>query len=225
MPELNFQAIETAPATDDAGTKGAKKGRKSKKKTEELTLPPAPKKFVHRDRIEQVWTDLKLEFKDGFYTINDRGVEKEKGVVAYADFHGITEVRIPFEKIKGLFRTQYVSDMQAEHPLILASMYTVYFEPVENYSVAFAYVDEEQFNILDTMLGSRVTRCYTYHDMADNKRGYTFDHQDFPSLEEQEKYRREHLGLTVERRQEYVELEQDTPEVQLETAASEEVIS
>lgn len=203
VPELNFTAIDTTAPEEDAGSK-PKKGRKHKQKAaEEMTVPNVPRRIPHRDLVEQIWTDLKLEQKDGFYCITNRDIE-EKGVVAYADCGGRTEVRLPFDKIKGLFRIQYVSDMQADTPLILASMYMVYFEPVEGYSVAFAYVDEGQFNTLNAMLGPKVTRSYTYHDLADNKRGYTFDHEDFPSKEEQAKYLQQ-CAPVIERKEEYVE--------------------
>lgn len=219
LPELSFGPIaaETAPPAADAGSKKKAKAAESKaeapaepkgkkgKARPEMTVPQV-RTIAHRDRVEEIWSDLRLETNNGFYAVIDKGAVKDKGVIAYADMMGKTvECRVPFENIKGIMRRQWVSDMQATEPLILASDYMLYNES----PVAFGWITEAQFNTLDVMFGPRIARTYTYHDLADSKRGYTFAHQDFPSLEEQEEYRLASLR-SIQRKKE-VEPEKEEP--------------
>lgn len=168
---------------------------KRRKKAEEQPIVPQ-RQVVIPDRTEQIWEDMQLSVKDGFYEVVDQSQVRERGVIGIAQSAvGEKEYRIPLDSIKGLYRTQYVSDIHAADPIILAQLFMVYTsEPV-----TFAYINAEQFEALDKMLSSRVPRCYTYHDLADGKRGYTFNFPEFPSLKDLEEYRRSYTP--VQRRQ------------------------
>jgi hypothetical protein len=194
IPAKGRKKARAASTEDTEATKP--KARAPKSVPPPVLTVPSVRKSSPPDAIKQIWAELILEKKEGFYEVSDKGGSREKGVVGVVDtITGEAEQRVPLDKIKGLFRIQYVSDLQATSPLILASLYHVYHDG----PYTFAHLTEEQFNALDVMVGRQITRCYTYHDMADRKRGYTFDHQDFPSLEEQENYRASTSGRSVQR--------------------------
>lgn len=205
------KAENAVPAKPVEETKAPDKSKKAKPPAPVLTVPKV-RPIVHRDRTDEIWKDLVLNVSEGLYEVSDRGSAKERGVIGLVDQMGSeVEARVPLDQIRVIFRVQYVSDMQATEPLVLATIYRIYFDGPH----FFARLSESQFNALDLMLSKAVTRSYTYHDLADGKRGYTFDHQDFPGLDEQNRYLASVSGRQVERKREH----EPEPEQRIDTPA------